>query len=453
MNLQVHLLLRITLVAVFCLLINASYMLYQNHRVAEQSNLQIVETLQKQLEAQLLLRKAGIGQATIFPDFEWWKRSNHQPGMCIDYTSSDHALTHSLCSGSTPITLDWPAVFAVVYRQLFNPGQQAVRSIALPDHVYGTLTVTPNAELEIASAWTRSLSLMTLSSVTILGVSLLVYLSISKALQPATTIVLGLKKMDINQLAYRLPEFKLSEWQRIATAINQLASNQQQLLEERQTLLVKIMTVQEEERRYLAQELHDELGQCLAAINAVATSIQQTATQQCPTLIEDAEHISRITTHTLHWVRGMLGRLRPPEFDELGLAISLNSLIAGWNERSNGKTNYRFNMLGDSSLLSLQQSIALFRVVQECLTNIAKHAQATQVSITLSIDAKTAALSVQDNGIATQLSFPSSSGIGLLGMRERVAALHGKLTLTIANPQGLIVAIHIPMHSEAEQLL
>ncbi len=451
MNLQVHLLSRITLVAVLCLLANAGFMLYQNHRQAEQSSQQMAEALQKQLEAQLLLRKAGIGQANIFPDFEWWKRSGSQPGVCIDYTSSDQALSHSLCSGSKPLVTDWPTVFAMVYRQIFKPGQPEVRSIATPDHVYGTLTITPNPEQEIANAWTHSLSLMTLSSVTILGVCLLVYLSIRRTLQPATTIILGLAQMDTDQFAYRLPEFELSEWQRIAEAINQLASNQQHLLEERQTLLVKLMTLQEEERRYLAQELHDELGQCLAAINAVATSIQQTASQQCPILIEDAQHISRITTHTLDWVRGMLGRLRPPEFDALSLAISLNSLIADWNERSFGKTNYALNMLGDSHLLSSQQAIALFRIIQECLTNIAKHAQATQVNIKLSIDPNYAALSVSDNGIATQLPFARCCGIGLVGMRERVAALQGKLKLAIADPHGLIVAVSLPMPINAEQ--
>jgi signal transduction histidine kinase len=450
MNLQLHLLNRIAMVALLCLLVIASYSLYQSHRQAEQTTKQMAEGLGKQLESQLSLIEAGIGHTNPFPDFELWKQTGSQPGVCVAYAAADSAMSHSVCTGAKPIEADWPAGFETVYRWIFNPGWQVARSIVLRGRIYGSLMVTPSAELEIAEAWNKTRSLMALSTVTVLAVCLLVYLSISRALRPAQTIVAGLEDMETGHLAYRLPSFELNEWQRIAAAINQLAASQQQLLEERQKLVVKLINLQEEERRYLARELHDEFGQCLAAINAVATAIKQTAAQQCPDLINEAEHISRITAHMLDGVRDLLGRLRPAEFDELGLAASLNSLVAGWNGRGGGKTRYHLSINGDCAELGEAQAVTLFRVAQECLTNITKHAAASRVGISLAIRPEEAILEVKDDGIATELPFADAGGIGLLGIRERVAALHGQLNLAVAEPHGLIVEVRLPMAAITE---
>jgi len=453
MNLQLHLLYRIVMVALLCLLVIAFYSLYQSHRQAEQATEQMADGLGKQLESQLMLIEAGIGRANPFPDFGSWKQHGSQPGICVAYTAADSAMSHSVCTGAKRIEADWPADFETAYRRIFNPGRQVARSIALRDRVYGSLTVTPGAELEVVEAWDKTRSLMALSTVTVSAVCLLVYLSINRALKPAQTIVAGLADMEAGRLAYRLPSFDLNEWQRIAAAINQLAASQQQLLEERQNLVVKLINVQEEERRYLARELHDEFGQCLAAINAVATVIKQTAAQQCPDLIDEAERISRITAHMLDGVRDLLGRLRPAEFDELGLVASLNSLVAGWNGRGGGKTRYRLSVNGNCASLREEQAVALFRIAQECLTNIAKHAAASCVRISLAISSEAAVLTVEDDGIATQLPFADTGGIGLLGIRERVAALRGQLSLAIAESHGLIVEVRIPMTAMTEASL
>ena len=450
MNLKLHLLSRIALVAVLCLLVIGMYLLYKSHQQAEQYNQQIADSAAKQLEAQLLLRNAGIGRATVFPDFEFWKHSGPQPGICLTYLPADQMQQRSLCNGSKLANAEWPLWFEHAYRWIFKPESQVIRPINVQGRHYGTLTVTPSAEMEIAEAWRQTNSLMALSAVTVLAVCILVYLTISRALKPTQTIVEGLMELESGRLAYRLPSFELDEWQKIAAAINQLASSQQLLLNERQTLLVKLIDLQEQERRSLARELHDEFGQCLAAINAVATSIKQTAEIQAPDLVNDAEHIGRITMHMLAGVRGMLGKLRPAEFDEMGLAASLNALIAGWNSTSGDKTCYRLNLTGDCASLSESQALTLFRITQECLTNIAKHASASQVSVTLLIDQNTALLTVADDGIATALPLASSMGIGLLGIRERVLAISGQLNFAIAEPHGLVVEVSMPLNLNNE---
>ncbi|CCE23745.1 sensor histidine kinase [Methylotuvimicrobium alcaliphilum] len=450
MNLQLNLLTRIALVALACLLVIAAFVLYQSHCVAKQTTGQMAESLGKQLESQLLLINVGLGQTNPFPDFGPWKHSGNQPGICLSYTPADGSLPRSLCNGSKLNRAEWPTFFETGYRQIFNPGLPAIRPVALNGRLYGSLTITPSAELEIAEAWNRMLSLMTLSGVTVLAVCLLVYWNISRVLKPAKTIVAGIKEMEYGHLDCRLPAFELNEWQRIAAAINQLANSQQQLLDERQKLVLKLINIQEGERRYLARELHDEFGQCLAAINAVAASIKQTALQQCPALVAETDHISRITTHMLENVHGLLGRLRPAEFEELGLAASLNSLVAGWNARSGDKTRFHLDISGDCSSLTEVPSMTLFRITQECLTNIAKHATASHVSISLIIGLESAILTVADNGVAKTLPLADTAGIGLLGIRERVTALQGRLQLAIANPHGLIVEVCLPIAANIE---
>lgn len=445
MNLQLHLLNRITWVAVLCLLVIASVLLYQSHLQAVQNSQRMADSVSKQLEAQLLLRIAGIGRATAFPDFEFWKQSAKQMGVCLSYEAKDQMTAHNLCTGSKLVEASWPSWFENTYQWAFKPGVPVVRAVNAQGRGYGTLTVTTSAELEVADAWQQTSSLMALSAVTVFAVCLLVYLTIRRALTPTQTIVQGLATLQSGQLAYRLPDFELTEWQKIAAAINQLAATQQRLLDERQNLLVKLINLQELERRTLARELHDEFGQCLAAINAVATSIKQSVTTQAPELRDDVEHIGRITQHMLTGVRSMLGRLRPAEFDELGLAVSLNALIAGWNSRCGGKTQYRFTVFGDCASLSECQALTFFRIIQECLTNVAKHAAATQVSVILRIAQASVVLTVADDGVATRLPFAPSAGIGLLGIRERVTAANGQLNLAIAEPHGLIVEVSLPL--------
>lgn len=450
MNLQLHLLFRITAIGLTCLLLVSGYALFQSNRQAKQAAWRIADSQAKLLESQLALHKAGIGLGNPFPDFEFWKQSGNQPGICLNYASTDKTIARGLCSGTKPESASWPAFFDAGYRWLFHPGGQAVKSIGLQGRTLGFLTVTPSAELEVADAWHKVLNLTALSLATVLAVCILVYLSIRRALRPAQTIVQGIETLESGQLDFRLPIFELQEWQRIGTATNQLASSQQQLLNERRKLVGKLISLQEAERRYMTRELHDEFGQCLAAVQAVAASIRQTASRQCPELVTEAEHIGQITQHMMRAVRQLLGRLRPAEFDELGLAASLNSLVAAWNGRKQGETRFYLHISGDCALLSETQAINLFRITQECLTNIAKHAMAANAHVKLRIHGDTITLAVQDDGIASRLPFAESDGIGLLGIRERVTALRGQLTLAIAEPCGLIVEIRLPGPATSE---
>jgi signal transduction histidine kinase len=314
----------------------------------------------------------------------------------------------------------------------------------------------PSAEMGIASAWQSISGLMGLSASTTLALCVLVYFTISRVLRPAQVIVTGLEKMEKGELSFRLPAFEVDEWQRTGKAINQLAASLEQLLSERKKLALKLMTIQEEERRYLARELHDEFGQCLAAINAVAASISQTAENECPALVPEGKNISRIAHHMMESLRGLLMRLRPSDIDELGLTASLKSLVAGWNVSSGGKIRYNLAVHGNLDRLPEPIPVTIFRIVQECLTNVSKHSAATNAKVTLrTVSANNLItaieLSIEDDGKANKLPFEDSPGIGLLGIRERVTALGGRLTLKTGNPSGLAVHVWLSVHPLSER--
>ncbi|OQK18110.1 histidine kinase [Methyloprofundus sedimenti] len=444
MNLKFHLLLRITLVALFCLLGTASYVLYQADRQAKQEAQALLDSVTQQLHMQLLRIDAGFGQANKFPDLSLWQETSHVSGVCLRFITANNGFTRGLCRGAEWPATQWPRAFAIAYQWLFNPGLEIKREITFKGRKHGALSLTPSAEKELARAWENLRVLLTLSAFTIVAVCLLVYLSIRQALRPAQVIVTGLKKMQSGDLTVRLPDFKLLEWQQTATAINDLASSQQQLLNERKQLTYKLITLQDQERRYLARELHDELGQCLAAINALAASITQTAEQECPVLVDEAKNISRINDHIMQTVRELLVKLRPAEVDELGLEASLNSLLSEWNTRAGRKIHYCLMIKGDCAQLAEPLPMTLFRLIQEGITNIAKHAHASSATIELTINSDRVTLTISDNGSA-ELPFKPNSGMGLLGMRERVSALGGQLNLENNKSGGLRVHITIPL--------
>lgn len=452
MNLKIHLLSRIVLIAVACLAVTAAYVLYQTNRQARLQAVITADSLNKQLGMQLWRIHAGFGEVQQrFPDFDLWKQTGSAPGLCVRFLSIAEEPVRSLCNGSNVSIQTWPDGFERLYHLTFNPGRDVARQITFNGRHYGSLIITPSAEMEIAYAWDNIRNLMGLSAVTVPAICILVYIGISHVLRPAQIIVAGLTQMQKGDLSVRLPDFDVAEWQRTATAINQLAATQEQLLAERSKLAVRLMTIQEEERRYLARELHDELGQCLAAISAVAASITQTAEQDCPALVPEAQHISQISRHIMASVRGLLLRLRPFEIDELGLADGLKSLAARWNLHGGGKTHYRLVIDGDCQQLPEPLPVTVFRIVQECLTNAAKHSDAANVNITLKTAADSVMLTIADDGITAQLPFAEHAGIGLLGIRERVTALAGQMKLAIAQPHGLMIQIRLPIQPGARR--
>ena len=213
------------------------------------------------------------------------------------------------------------------------------------------------------------------------------------------------------------------------------------LLAHNRELSQQLLGVQENERRLLARELHDELGQHCHAIRIEAAFLQRTDdTEQARAAVLRAA----ATAETLVGnVRSLLRRLRPAELDELGLGAALQALCEAWEAHSGVACIFRHA----GALEGLGESIdtALYRVTQEALTNVLRHAQAGQVRIHLerSVPSRIE-LRIEDDGRGFDTHL-DTQGLGLLGAGERAAALGGSLQVDSAPGQGTKLRLRIPV--------
>lgn len=448
MHLTFQLLLRIVLVALICLTASTAYVLIQSDREIQQTLAKTATALSNQLAVQRLRIAAGTEHEDRFPDLDLWKETRTLPGICIRYASADMLMRRDFCQGAAT-SAGTPAWFARILRRFFPADHAVIKPVQFNGRYYGDVTVSANEEMVLSRAWYSFSMLMGLSASTVVLVCLLVYVSLHRALQPARHIVAALTTMRAGDLTARLPEFSILEWQQTGAAINALAASQQQLLAERKHLIMQLMAIQEEERRFLVRELHDEMGQCLAAINAVAASITQTAVQECPAVLPEIGRVTRINRHMMDNLRSLLARLRPAELDELGLAVCLKNLIAEWNAQSGGTIVFNLQMQDDDQELPAPVPITLYRIVQEGLTNIARHSGATRACVDLQRNSRGLTLSIEDNGSRQPMPARDQHGYGLTGIRERITALGGQFTLESSRLGGLALRVQLPLDESA----
>jgi signal transduction histidine kinase len=275
--------------------------------------------------------------------------------------------------------------------------------------------------------------------------------ALANALRPTRAIRAGLQRLAAGDLSARLPPFDLAELSAVGNVFNHLAGSLETTLVERNALTQRLIVVQDAERQHLARELHDEFGQCLAAIGAVAASAGQTAREQCPALVPECQSIGRTAAHMMNALRGTLLRLRPPDVDELGLVASLEGLVAGWNTRAGGSTRFSIELTGEFGALPRDFAASLYRIAQEAITNAAKHAQASRVTLRLRMQEPAGAdrrahieITVDDDGKA-RADLTAGTGMGLLGMRERIVVLGGQLSMDVSRGSGLVLRAQIPV--------
>jgi glucose-6-phosphate-specific signal transduction histidine kinase len=244
-------------------------------------------------------------------------------------------------------------------------------------------------------------------------------------------------------------------WRRVGEARQEIALRQRtetQLraaLTQNRELAHAGVRMQEEERRSLARELHDELGQCLNAIKLDAVCLRDGGARGLAEVDSSAAAIIDMTAHLEGVVRDMVRRLRPPGLDELGLAAALENCVDGWRRRLPG-VEFTMTVGEDIGRLDEATNMTLYRLVQEGLTNVAKHARASRVDIVLQRGAAAPAgasavvLTVQDNGDGERET-TADDGLGIVGMRERVEALAGRFDLGPAGGSGFGFAAWLPI--------
>lgn len=454
MNLKVFLILRIILVAGICLVVTAGYILYQSDR---QSRLEIdsyANAIQRQLELQRLRIDVGAESPRRFPDLKIWAEKGLAPGRCIRYRPIKNESSANLCQGESVAEGNPPDWFYSIYRWLFDPGEILQRPIRYREHRFGTLAVSNSEEIDIGRAWQFVSRLMVFAFVMVTAVCGLVYFSIQKALLPAKEIIGVLRQMQQGELSVRVPDFAVREWQETGQALNLLAERLEISIQRRRQLMGLLMNVQENERRHLARELHDEFGQCLTGLNAVGESIcRSTRNQSLTGLALEGKTVKQIAGHMLELLRDMLSRLRLSDLDQFGLEVALRNLVGTWNTRKSERVCFELVIHTDLSGLPERVSVNLYRIVQECLTNISRHSTGNLGTVCLerilssvgSGDEWDLQLTVSDNGRWDSGASEKTDGFGLSGIQERVLLLGGALDLGQARSEGFLVRVRIPL--------
>jgi two-component system sensor histidine kinase UhpB len=274
-----------------------------------------------------------------------------------------------------------------------------------------------------------------------------VYWMLGRLLKPLQPILHTINQLEQGDLTARLPHFKSPEFEKIGHSLNRMAESLavERELEESRQLTHLIQKHIEEERRSLARELHDELGQYVTAIKTFAVAIASKTKEKAPEVEASAQTIVGAANHIYDGMHNIIKQLRPGSLDNLGLIETLKDLINSLQKQyQHLKIELRFS--GALNELGESLNINIYRMVQESINNAIKHAQASELRIDLSVlDKDILQLMIKDNGKGMDIkAVDQTNHFGLLGIRERVQGLHGTFTVDSELGKGTNIIITIP---------
>jgi len=464
LDLKWSLTLRVVAVALICFLVAASFALFGSYRDVRRVNDNVADIVARQLQVQLFLIDTKIDVSARFPDWDAVGALVQSAGQCIQYVAPDGSIGRSSCVGFNRDSGIPPAWFSAFGAWLLAGRVDAARPISYRGKSSGTLLVTTAPAAVLAAIWQDVSGLLGLTAMVVIAICVLQFVAIGRALRPTKDILAGLDRLTRGDLSCRLPNFRLIELQRISTVFNTLAASLDRTTRERTALAARLVDGQEQERRHLARELHDELAQSLSAMSAVAASIKATAETACPALVPEASNLAQTSMSLMRSLRTTLQTLRPPEIDDFGLAASLAALAREQERRAAGKLTIALAIEGDLQGLPPTSASHVYRIVQEGLTNIGKHANASLARVDLGFRPESnepaasgrrwLELTIEDDGCGAQdrrngMAGAEGDGFGLIGMRERVMALGGQLDVIDRDGRGFKLHAMIPFEAPA----
>jgi len=338
-----------------------------------------------------------------------------------------------------------PAWFA----GLFHPGVIAERLVA-PAPGRGVLVLAPVAANDVAAVWAEFLDLVAVLAISFVFGAALVWLTVGRALRPLSDFSAAFERIGVGDYAAKVGEAGPSELARVGRAVNDMAERLRAMQDRTHRLEQQIATLQDEERADLARDLHDEIGPHLFAVNVDAAMARRLigegkkadAARQVDAIQQSVAHMQRL-------VRDILGRLRPTELIDLGLAAAIGELVDFWRARH---PNISFEVqVDDDETLPEEARETLYRVVQESLNNAVRHGRPSRIEVKIGrpSDGEVFA-TIADDGASH--AKPDGAGFGLIGMRERVTASKGMLAIVRGDAGGWTVTARLPVTTRVEEL-
>ncbi|MCC2655718.1 MAG: hypothetical protein K0Q76_826 [Panacagrimonas sp.] len=314
------------------------------------------------------------------------------------------------------------------------------------------IVINPDASRSVLDAWDDLLRLGALLAVFFVVINGVLAYVIGRAVQPVQSVVRGLARVERGDLSVRLPPYSLPELQAIGVGFNRMLAElertvavERDLAENRQ-LTHLIQRHLEEERRGLARELHDEIGQYLTAIKTIAQATANRCESSDPATHDASRAIVSSAARIYDAMHAIIRRLRPMALEGMGLADTLAEAVTEWRSL-HPQLAFELHLADALPRLGDEAEIALFRIAQEAVTNVARHANAQSVSIGVSSSGSHVRLEVIDDGIGIAPDRLHQPGhYGLLGMRERVQGLGGTLQIgAAADGSGTRIDVELPL--------
>ena len=318
------------------------------------------------------------------------------------------------------------------------------------------LIVEAHSSRAVLDAWDEFTRLFTAATIMLIIVNGLAFWLVGRSLAPFPIIADGLERIQRGDLAFRLPPLPGFEAHAIGGAFNRMAQavegkvqaerkalEAEMQLEERREMAQLVEQRVEEERRLIAHELHDEFSQSVTAIRSLALAIATQGGTRDPAMGEVARLIADEAARLYDAMHGLIPRLVPLSLDTLGLAETLENLVRDWQRRYPSMALSLRQELSED--LGPSVTLAIYRVVQESLSNALRHAHASRVDVSVQCDAHRMVVIVNDDGIGLPAEWARPGHYGLRGLMERVAHLGGVLTVANREPHGVCLTAEIPL--------
>jgi two-component system sensor histidine kinase UhpB len=397
------------------------------------AGVQTGRTLRAELDAALV-----GGRQTVLSAYEDLPRSNHPARdmrqLLATFDGNRH-LSAALVDASgrvlrsaTPATTPAraPGWFGALFKTDLKP--LTLRAPVLADG-FAAVVLSPSPDNDLRDAWLqfgRAALAFILASATGLA---LVYLTIGRALRPLDELSTAFLRVGSGDYGVRVDEQGPAELARVGRGFNGMTARLAAVQARNRALEEQLLRLQDEERADLARDLHDEIGPHLFAVNVDASMIGQlNAAGRAGEIPDQVQAIQTSVAHIQRFVRDILGRLRPTQLVELGFRAAVEDLVDFWRAR-------RPDMVFDIDLPAEDDSLpepvreTIYRIVQESLSNAVRHGRPSRIAIHVAIDGGDRVVArISDNGAADD-GAPAGTGFGIVGMRERVEAMGGALSI------------------------
>lgn len=345
---------------------------------------------------------------------------------------------------------------------LIHPEQTTIAvPVAANGRSLGFLVITSHPTDEIAEIWDGIVTQIEVGSAIAAALLLMTMTIVNRALAPIKSLADGMSSIEAGRYDTRVTPGGSPELAAICGKLNHLASVLETTVEDKRRLAERVVSLQDVERKEIARDLHDEFGPYLFALRAHASSLTRLADTPSPDLDALRKHIGAMSDQVnalQQSNRRVLERLRPVGLAEFGLADALAALMRLWRQ------TYPDVVIETSISPELEArgetaDLTIYRIIQEALTNVFRHARATRVDVRVEPAATRSAgaagteaimVSVSDNGAG--LPADHKQGFGMLGMRERVLALGGSMTVASTN-HGVTVEALVPCGARQPQVL